>query len=63
MSRIKSYYFDQINDIVDPLDSIVDDFLAKQKIKLPSKKELKFIEKVVKQQHADEYAELTGLQD
>ncbi len=63
MSRIKNYYFDDINDINDPLDSIVDDFLAKQRIKLPTKKELKKVEKVIKQQHAEEYAELTETQD
>jgi hypothetical protein len=62
MSRIKNYYFDEISENSE-LNSIVDDFLAKQRIKLPSKKELKRIEKVVKQQHADDYAELTGLQD
>jgi rRNA maturation endonuclease Nob1 len=46
--------------MVDPLDSIVDEFLSKQKISLPSKKELKKVEKVIKKQHAEDYAELTG---
>jgi hypothetical protein len=63
MSRIKNYYFDDINDINDPLDSIVDEFLTKQRIKLPTKKELKKVEKVIKKQHAEDYAELTGTQD
>jgi hypothetical protein len=62
MSRIKNYYFNdsnfnQLGD--DPTDLIVDEFLSKQKIKLPSKRQLKKIEKLIKEQYAEEYAEMT----
>ncbi len=61
MSRIKNYYFNDF-DLhridSDIYNSIVDDFIEEQKIKLPTNSELKEIGKTIKNQKAEDYIEL-----
>lgn len=58
MSRIKQFYFDNLNDDENPLNELIDTYIGD--VKLPSEKELKKISKVVKKQDNEEYVQLTG---
>lgn len=58
MARIKEFYFDQLTS--DDND-IYGDLLKDFDLKLPSEKELRKVEKLVKKTQKEDYAELTGV--
>lgn len=58
MGRIKEFYFDQLTS--DDND-IYGDLLKDFDLKLPSEKELRKVEKLVKKTQKEDYAELTGV--
>jgi len=58
MSRIKNYYFNDFNETNSSIDSIVDDFISMQNIKLPSNVELKKIERIITSNDIEEIDEI-----
>lgn len=58
MGRMKEFYFDQLTS--DDND-IYGDLLKDFDLKLPSEKELRKVEKLVKKTQKEDYAELTGV--
>ena len=59
MGRIKEFYFDHLTS--DASDTY-EDLLSGFDFKLPSEKELRKIEKLVKKTQKEDYAELTGIE-
>lgn len=59
MGRMKAFYFDNLTN---DEDDIYGDLLKDFDLKLPSEKELRKVEKLVKQTQKEDYAELTGIE-
>lgn len=58
MGRMKAFYFDNLTN---DEDDIYGDLLKDFDLKLPSEKELRKVEKLVKKTQKEDYAELTGV--
>lgn len=58
MGRIKDFYFDSLTS---EQDDIYGDLLKDFDLKLPSEKELKKVEKLIKKTQKEDYVELTGM--
>ena len=58
MGRIKEYYFDQLTS---EDNEMYNDLLENFNYELPTEKELRKVEKLVKKTQKEDYAELTGV--
>lgn len=58
MGRIKEFYLDHLTS---DASDIYEDLLSDFDLPLPSEKELRKVEKLVKKTQREEYAELTGI--